>query len=428
MRVRLNIAKFAGVLLSVASLAFSQEPVPPVPPVLAFQDQIRPAVPPVPPMPPDMRRNRGRDYYRSGQSALDHREYASAIDAFNRVIEAKGDRADGALYWRAYAENKLGKRSEALATIAGLKQTYSNSRWLDDARALEVEVRQANGTAASPENTSDEEMKLLVLNGLINSDPERTIPSLEKLLKGNNSPKVKERALFVLAQSRSPKSRDLIVQIAKGSYNPDLQAKAVEYLGVFGGSESAQALADIYKSTSDVQVKRSVLHGYMISGAKDSVLTLAKNEKNSELRVEAIRQLGVMGGSADLLQLYTPDAPMEVKRAVLQGLFIGGNTDKILEIARTEKDPAVRREAIRQLGPMGRSKTSDALPALYAKESDATNKREILNALFIQQNASSLIEIARKESDANLKRDAVQKLAMMHSKEATDFLMEVLNK
>lgn len=423
MKITLNIAIIAAVLLSTTALAFSQEP--PVPPVLAFQEQPRA---PVPPVPPDTHRNRGHDYYRSGQSALDHRQYASAIDAFNRVIEAKGDHADGALYWRAYSENKLGKRSEALATLASLRQTYAKSRWLEDAQALEVEVRQANGTSVSPENTSDEEMKLLVLNGLISSDPERTIPSLEKLLKSNNSPKVKERALFVLAQSRSPKSRDLIVQIAKGSYNPDLQAKAVEYLGVFGGPESAQALADIYRSTSDVQVKRSVLHGYMMSGAKDSVLSLAKNEKNPELRVEAIRQLGMMGGSADLLQLYTSDAPLEVKRAVLQGLFIGGNADKILEIARTDKDSAMRREAIRQLGPMERTKTGDALPALYAKESDAANKREILNALFIQQNAKSLIEIARKESDPNLKRDAVQKLSLMHSKEATDFLMEVLNK
>ena len=68
-----------------------------------------------------------------------------AIDAFNRVIEDKGSRADGALYWRAYAENKLGKRTEAQATIAELKKTYPNSHWLDDAKALEVEVGQQSG-------------------------------------------------------------------------------------------------------------------------------------------------------------------------------------------------------------------------------------------------------------------------------------------
>ena len=75
-------------------------------------------------------------------------------------------------------------------------------------------------------------MKLLALNSLANSDPERTVPMLEKLLKSGNSARLKERALFVLAQSRSQKARDLMAQIARGNYNPDLQLKAVEYLGV----------------------------------------------------------------------------------------------------------------------------------------------------------------------------------------------------
>ena len=85
-------------------------------------------------------------------------------------------------------------------------------------------------------------------------------------------------------------------------------------------------------------------------------------------------------------------------------------------------------EAIRQLGPMGRSKSGDALTSLYAKETDPQIKREILNGLFVQGNAPAIIEVARKESDPNMKREAVQKLSIMHSKEATDFLMEILNK
>lgn len=428
MKYRLSFLKTVGMLAGAAGLASSQElpvaPLAPAGPAMAFQ----PPALPSPPLAPRAPRSGGRNEYTRGQSALDRHEYDRAIEAFNRVIAEKGARADGALYWRAYAENKLGKRAEALATLAELKKNYASSRWLEDGQALEVEVRQASGSPVSPENASDEDMKILVLNGIVNTDPERSIPILEKLLKSNNSPRVKERALFVLAQSRSSKSRDLIAEIAKGRYNPDLQAKAVEYLGIFGGRENAQTLMDVYKGSQDVQVKRSVLHGFMVSGNRQAVLSLAKTESNQDLRLEAIRQLGVMGGTADLMQLYTPDAPVEVKRAVLHGLFIGGNSEKILDIARNDKDPAMRREAIRQLGVMGRSKTSDVLPALYAKETDAGIKREVLNGLFIQQNAPGLIEIARKETNPALKQEAVQKLSLMHSKEAADYLMELLNK
>ena len=163
-------------------------------------------------------------------------------------------------------------------------------------------------------------------------------------------------------------------------------------------------------------------------GCRDSLLSVAKSESNPDLRIEAIHQLGAMGASNDLMQLYSPDAPYEVKRAVLQGFFVAGNSDKILEIARSDKDPKMRLEAIRQLGPMGRSKSGEALTSLYAKESDPQLRREILNALFVQGNAPAIIEVARKESDPNLKKEAIQRLSTMHSKEATDFLMEILNK
>jgi hypothetical protein len=77
---------------------------------------------------------------------------------------------------------------------------------------------------------------------------------------------------------------------------------------------------------------------------------------------------------------------------------------------------------------MGRSKTGASLAGLYSQESNLDNKKAIINALFIQNNAAALVEIARKESDMNLKKLIVNQLSLMHSKEATDYLMEILSK
>jgi tetratricopeptide (TPR) repeat protein len=256
--------------------------------------------------------DRDERYYREGKSYLDRKEYDRAIAALNRVIENKGSRADGALYWRAYAQNKLGHRDEALASLTELQTNYASSHWLDDAKALQVEVRQQSGQPVQPESATDEDLKLLALNSLMNTDPERAVPILENFLKGNSSPKLKERALFVLAQSHSQKARDVLAAIAKGGSNPDLQSKAVEYLGVYGGRDNMQTLVDVYKSTNDVHLKRTILNSFMVAGSKDNLLAVAKSESNNELKVHAISLLGNVGGSADLAQLYSSESSPEV--------------------------------------------------------------------------------------------------------------------
>ena len=50
----------------------------------------------------------------------------------------------------------------------------------------------------------------------------------------------------------------------------------------------------------------------------------------------------------------------------------------------------------------------------------------MLNAFFVQGNATALIEVARQEKDAGLKREAIEKLSVMGSKEATDYFLELL--
>ena len=166
--------------------------------------------------------------------------------AFRQVIELKGRRADAALYWMAYARNKQGQGGEALAAVEELRRAYPQSRWLKEAGALELEIRQRAGQPPGPESVADEDLKLMALNGLLNSDPEQAIPLLEKFLQGNSSRKLQERALFVLCQSSSPKAREIVTRVARGESQPDLQRRAIQSLGVFGNPESRQVLAEIY--------------------------------------------------------------------------------------------------------------------------------------------------------------------------------------
>jgi HEAT repeat protein len=166
----------------------------------------------------------------------------------------------------------------------------------------------------------------------------------------------------------------------------------------------------------------------MIGGARQQLFTLAKSEKDESLRVEAIRQLGLVHAPDELRQLYQSETSPEVKKAILQAFFLSGDAKFLGEAAQNEKDPETRRAAIHNLGLVRSEDARQALPAIYAKETDRENKEAVLNALFIQNNAHALVAIARAEKDPELKKEAVSKLALMHSQEGRDYLMELLQK
>jgi hypothetical protein len=375
------------------------------------------------------RLDRLTELYDEGREALDEDRYERAEAKFDQLAQTAGSQADAALYWKAYAENRLGKRDTALANLTELKRRYPQSRWLKDASALELEVRQSSGQPVHPEAEKDEELRMLALRGIMSSDPEKAVPILGKRLESASAtPKEKSQALFVLAQSGSPQAREILGKVARGQNNPDLQRKAIQYLAMFGGAESRKVLAEVYASTSDPSIKRAILRSYMIGGDREHLFEAAKSEKDDEVKREAIRQLGLVHAQSELQQLYRNDNSPAVRRELLQAFFLAGDAPKLLEAANNEKDPELRRVAVRNLGLIHSDDSAKALQSIYAKETDRGIKEEVLNAYFIQGNAAAIVAIARSEKDPELKRTAVSKLSIMHSKEATDYLMEILQK
>lgn len=374
------------------------------------------------------RQDRLGELYDDGRDALDDDNYEEAASKFSQLVDMNGPQTDAALYWKAYAQNKLAQKAAALATIADFKKRFAQSRWAKDMSALEIEVKQSTGQQTNPDAENDEELKLLALRNLIENDPERGVPLAEKLLSGASSPKFKSKVLFLVAQSGAPQARQALAKVAKGESNPDLQKKAVEQLGLFGGQQARQTLVEIYASASDPAVKRAIIHSFMIGGAKQELFTLAKSEKDESLRMEAIRQLGLVHAPQELRQLYQSESSPEVKKTILQAFFLSGEAKALGDAAQNEKDPEVRRSAIHNLGLVHSEDAHQALESIYAKETDRENKEAVLNALFIQGNAHALVTIARAEKDPELKKEAVSKLALMHSKEGSDYLMELLQK
>lgn len=306
--------------------------------------------------------------YREAKRDLDAGRFGQAAQKFGRVADRGGASADAALYWQAYAYSKAGRSKDALSTVRRLADSHPKSPWLDDARALEVEIR---GAAGEDDGREDAELRLMVLSSRLERDPAGTIPKLQAILRGREPLRVKEQALFVLSQSDAPEAQRILAEVARGAAHPELQKTAVEYLGILG-------------------------------------------EEDDKAR-------------QTLQEIYRTSASQEVRNRILESLGIAQDHQFLARTARQEKDPILRRQAIQSLGLGEPGETGQILLSLY-REGDGPARRAAIEALFIQDNAKALIGLARAEKNPALRREILQYLTQMDSEEAQDFLSKAFDR
>jgi len=362
--------------------------------------------------------------YREGQRALSEERWSDALDAFAAIADAKSSESDAALYWRAWTESKLGRRADALASLRRLAAEYPKSEWLDDAKALELELGGRRGGEPLADS-ADEDLQLYALDGLMQVEPERAVPILERFLAGDHSLRLKERALFVLAQSDTPRARQILVEMVRSGRPPELRMKAVEQLGIAGGGDDLRALSDIWKDATP-EVKAKVLEAWMVAGDAQPVADVARNEKDPKLRRKAIEMLGVMDATDVLGQLYASETDREVRAKLLEAYGVAGDVGALAKAARGESDLQLRRKAIEGLGVFGGSEGSRELVALYAGERDAELRHKIVEALMVNGDAKALIALFRQEKDPAMKRDILQKISLLDDDAVDDLLTDVL--
>jgi HEAT repeat protein/TolA-binding protein len=368
--------------------------------------------------------------YSSGKSLIERRQYEQAIARLDQVAAMKGPHADGALYWKAYSQYKLGRTEDALATIAELRRSHAQSKYAPDAQVLEADARRTSGKPLTGD-ADDTDIKILAINAMQNSNPEGAVPLLEGVLKATNSLAVKRRALFVLAQNELPAAHAVLLRYAKGAGNIDLQMEAIRYLTARGKQTSVAELDEIYNSTQDLDVRRAVLDALISMRDRASLLRIAGGDAPLDLRSRAINGLGNenMMTAADLYSLYQKETAKELRNSMVNALGSMGAVDQLSQVIRNEKDADVRNNAIRRLGGIRNERASQLLVELYSANDDINARKSVASALASQGNAAALIAIARKETNQTMKLEVVRRiteLAGRGDKPAMDYLMELV--
>lgn len=274
--------------------------------------------------------------YAAGTRAMNEHRWQDAIQQFDKVIAAKDKRSAAALYWKAYSLNKLQRYSDAAAVCNTLHGQYADSSWNKDCDVLAVSnnaaafdnLRQQFDLHIHPDvhvnpdihvhpdihvnpvvvpnidaQVRDElknnvDLKILRLNSLLNQDPAKAIPELRDILNGNQSMGTKKHAIFALAQSKSPEAQAILHDAVTGKMDPELQRQAIMMMAIFQGKRDNDTLAEVYRTTSDPQIKQSIISAFFITHDAPHLVELARSEKDLERKRSIVSQLAIMHDKA----------------------------------------------------------------------------------------------------------------------------------
>jgi HEAT repeat protein len=383
--------------------------------------------------------------FREGRDLIGDEEWEEAEGKFRSFVAnyPKEKNLDAALYWLAFTEIKQEKYHEAEQQLKRLLAEFPRSNWADDASALRVQIAQEVG---NPEvinqtlNEDDVEVKIVALQSLFESNPERGLAYVTEMMKPGSkaNPQLKEAGIELLRRYGGPKASALLLDIIRNQPDQKLRVTAIQTLGRTGDESLLPLLKDLATTSTDEEVTEAAVFAisrYEGAGARALLLDLARNAKSVEVRKHAIFGLSKDGDDAfeELMRIYASDSDTEVKKQIVFALKRMGTERaiaRLYEIARNSgEDEEVRKDALHWLGQSGDQKAVDFLIQMYDTEKDDEVKQQIIFALSRtgdKRAIRKMMDIAKRDSSVEARKQAIFWLGRSEDPEAQKFLEDLL--
>lgn len=266
-----------------------------------------------------------------------------------------------------------------------------------------------------------EALKTAALEALISAPPERALPIVTKVLRGDSSADLKERALFVLSQIDLPEAQTLLVETAQTG-NEDIRLQAIRMIGIGGDPNALTALGAIY-TAGDGETKDAVLEAYLIADDSDAVYQIAANTQDAEEFENAVSMLGAMGATDELRALR--DRP-DMAEVLIDAYAVAGDVESLTALATDSSDPERQAQAIHGLGIAGGDEVGDVLVGVYRNTDAPKVKDAVLEGLLIAGQDQAVLELFNESKDAAEKRELLETLVMMDSDAVWDLIDSTL--
>jgi HEAT repeat protein len=293
--------------------------------------------------------------------------------------------------------------------------------YLKTVSAVMLLLMSTSGSAqpASPDDA--EALKITALEALMSAPPERALPIVEKVLAGNNSDEVKERALFILSQIDLPAAQTILLDTARQS-GGEIRLEAIRMVGIGGQADALAALTDLY-STGDEDVRRAVLEAYLIAGDAQSVYQIAVNVDNEDDYEEAVEILGAMGARDELQELRNTRG---TSATLIEAYAISGDAETLRKLALDTSDPELQGQAIEALGIIGGAEVKQTLVEIYQTTDAPDLRAAALDGLLIANHDEGILELYRASDNPAEKKELLQYLVMMDSEAVWDLIDSTL--
>ena len=373
--------------------------------------------------------------FRSARDLITEGRWSQAQDQFSDYITKYPNEKnlDAALYWMAYAQNKLGKFDLARATIDRLLEKYPNTSWKDDARVLLVQVPGTYVIAAQD------------LTNTLSRAAVAAPPGDAAVVYTPGAPLAPIAvAPYAIGQGiavAQPAPVYTLDSLASGDENDPCEFKIVVLQALFQTDvqRGIVAATDWLKpgSTQTVRCKGAALTLLGRNGGKavtPVILGVARNETDVKLRARAIAALGATNDDSvvDSLRDFALNSQdNEIVEASLYALskHTGDRAIAVLgDIAVSGKTIAQRRMAIASVSVRPGEPAVDTLFRIY----DADQSVEIRKAVIIgfanrksERAGNRLMEIARSSDNVELRKVAVAAVSRRGGDKVVEFLLSL---
>ena len=283
----------------------------------------------------------------------------------------------------------------------------------------------STATTAQPEvsEVSDvEELKIAALEALITAPADRALPLVNKVLAGNNSVELKERALFILSQIDQPEAQDTLLRFARDE-SGELQGEAIRMIGIGGNQEALAGLGPIYQ-TGDGEAREAVLQAYLIAGDKQAMFNIAANAENEADFEEAVDMLGAMGPRDELRELRSRAGMSD---SLIDAYAISGDFETLREIALDNSSADLQAQAIEALGLVNDDRVDTTLVEIYQGATNDEVREAALQGLMLSGHDAGILQLYRASDNSAEKKELLEYLVMMGSDEVWNIIDSALD-
>jgi HEAT repeat protein len=268
------------------------------------------------------------------------------IAALNALLQMDGDRAMPIL-------KKVLARRDACSYVLRRKAVFLVSQKGGE-EAADILMQTAK-------TDPDQETREQAVFWLGQSGSERAVTLLEDILKNSSDKEIKNKAIFGLSQHRSTRAAQILRDFAeRDSEDEELREQAIFWLGQNHSEDNAAYLKTLYGRVKTDALKEKIIFSLSQQrgfGNGEWIMNIALDSKESiEMRKHALFWAGQNSGASteSFATLYDKMTEREIKEQLIFVFSQRGRDikalEKLMDIAKTDKDKELRTKAVFWLG------------------------------------------------------------------------------